>query len=469
MRKEESKPKAMDKVLIIEDNPDIQTQMKWGLSQDFVVLQASERKYALRIFEKKLPKVVTLDLGLPPDKDGTSEGFACLKEIIDNAPDTKVIVITGNEDRENAMKAVQMGAYDYFLKPVDINEIKIIIRRAIHLSQIEDENRSLHTLLEKDIGFAGMIGQSPEMQRVFDSIKKVVGSDVTVLLTGESGTGKELVARAIHEKSPRNKALFIPINCGAIPENLLESELFGYEKGAFTGAYNMKKGKVEFADGGTFLLDEVSELSPSLQTKLLRFLQEKKIQRIGGHTDIEVDVRIIAATNIDLQEAIKEGKFREDLFYRLSVIIINLPPLRERGQDIMLLANIFLERYKAAVRKKVRGFSPEAVNAIKSYSWPGNVRELENKLQRAVIMSDSKFIEPHALGLAEAPVTQIDKKFEDITIKEARKRLEIELIEMNINKYKGNIKRVAKELGISRPTLYDLITKYGLNTKYTIK
>ena len=469
MRKEESKPKAMDKVLIIEDNPDIQTQMKWGLSQDFVVLQASERKYALRIFEKKLPKVVTLDLGLPPDKDGTSEGFACLKEIIDNAPDTKVIVITGNEDRENALKAVQMGAYDYFLKPVDINEIKIIIRRAIHLSQIEDENRSLHTLLEKDIGFAGMIGQSPEMQRVFDSIKKVVGSDVTVLLTGESGTGKELVARAIHEKSPRNKALFIPINCGAIPENLLESELFGYEKGAFTGAYNMKKGKVEFADGGTFLLDEVSELSPSLQTKLLRFLQEKKIQRIGGHTDIEVDVRIIAATNIDLQEAIKEGKFREDLFYRLSVITINLPPLRERGQDIMLLANIFLERYKAAVRKKVRGLSLEAVNAIKSYSWPGNVRELENKLQRAVIMSDSKFIEAQALGLAEAPVTQVDKKYEDITLKEARERLEIELIKMNINKYKGNIKRVAKELGISRPTLYDLITKYGLNTKYTIK
>ncbi|MEK7271913.1 MAG: sigma 54-interacting transcriptional regulator, partial [Nitrospirota bacterium] len=238
---------------------------------------------------------------------------------------------------------------------------------------------------------------------------------------------------------------------------------------AFTGAYNMKKGKVEFADGGTFLLDEVSELSPSLQTKLLRFLQEKKIQRVGGHTDIEVDVRIIAATNIDLQEAIKEGKFREDLFYRLSVITINLPPLRERGQDIMLLANIFLERYKPAFRKKIRGFSPEAVNAIKSYSWPGNVRELENKLQRAVIMSDSKFIEPHALGLAEAPVTQVDKKYEDITLKEARERLEIELVKMNINKYKGNIKRVAKELGISRPTLYDLITKYGLNTKYTIK
>ena len=469
MHKEKSKPKAMDKILVIEDNPDIQSQMKWGLYEDFMVLQASERKSALHMFEKKPPRVVTLDLGLPPDKDGTSEGFACLKEILDKEPDTKIIVVTGNNDRENALKAVQMGAYDYYPKPVDINEIKVIIHRALHLSQIESENRDLHTLLAKDIGFAGMIGQSPEMQKVFDSIKRVAGTDVTVLLTGESGTGKELVARAIHERGPRSKSLFIPINCGAIPENLLESELFGYEKGAFTGAYNMKKGKVEFADGGTFLLDEVSELSPSLQIKLLRFLQEKKIQRVGGHIDIEVDVRIIAATNIDLQEAIKEGRFREDLFYRLSVITINLPPLRERGQDIMLLANIFLERYKAAVRKKVRGFSPDAANAIKSYSWPGNVRELENKLQRAVIMSDSKFIEPHALGLAEAPVTQVDKKYEDITLKEARERLEIELVKMNINKYKGNIKRVAKELGISRPTLYDLITKYGLNTKYTIK
>jgi len=434
-----------------------------------MVLQASERKSALHMFEKKPPRVVTLDLGLPPDKDGTSEGFACLKEILDKEPDTKIIVVTGNNDRENALKAVQMGAYDYYPKPVDINEIKVIIHRALHLSQIESENCELHTLLAKDIGFAGMIGQSPEMQKVFDSIKRVAGTDVTVLLTGESGTGKELVARAIHERGPRSKSLFIPINCGAIPENLLESELFGYEKGAFTGAYNMKKGKVEFADGGTFLLDEVSELSPSLQIKLLRFLQEKKIQRVGGHIDIEVDVRIIAATNIDLQEAIKEGRFREDLFYRLSVITINLPPLRERGQDIMLLANIFLERYKAAVRKKARGFSPGAVNAIKSYSWPGNVRELENKLQRAVIMSDSKFIEAQALGLAESPVTQVDKKYEDITLKEARERLEIELVKMNINKYKGNIKRVAKELGISRPTLYDLITKYGLNTKYTIK
>ncbi len=460
----------MDKILVIEDDLDIQTQMKWGLSKDFVVLQASERKYALRLFEKKLPGVVTLDLGLPPDKDGTSEGFACLKEIMDQSPHTKVIVITGNNDRENALKAVQMGAYDYYLKPIDINEIKTIIQRALHLSQIEDENRKLHTLLDKDMGFAGMIGQGPEMHIVFDTIKKVAAADVTVLITGESGTGKELVARAIHERSPRNKASFIPINCGAIPETLLESELFGYEKGAFTGAYTTKKGKVEYADGGTFMFDEIGELSPRLQAKLLRFLQEKKIQRVGGHIDIELDVRIIAATNVDLQQAIKEGKFREDLFYRLSVITINLPPLRERGQDIMLLANVFLERYKAAVRKKIRDFSPEAVSAIKSYSWPGNVRELENKLQRAVIMSDSGFIEPQTLGLAEAPpAAQVDKKYEDITLKEARRRLEIELIEMNINKYKGNIKRVAKELGISRPTLYDLITKYGLNTKYTIE
>jgi two-component system NtrC family response regulator len=459
----------MGEILIIEDNPDIQTQIKWGLSKELAVLQAIDRKSALRLFKKKLPKVVTLDLGLPPDEKGTSEGFACLREIMEEAPHTKVIVITGNDDRENALRAVQMGAYDYFLKPIDMNEVKVIIQRALYLSEIEDENRNLHLILDKDIGFAGMVGQCPQMLKIFETIEKVATTDTTVLITGESGTGKELVARAIHDRSFRKNGPFIPINCGAIPDTLLESELFGHEKGAFTGAYTMQKGKVEYADKGTILLDEISELSPRLQAKLLRFLQEKKIQRVGGHVDIEIDVRIIAATNVDMQKAIKGGNFREDLFYRLSVITINLPPLRERGQDIAILAKIFLSRYKAALRKDVRGFSPEALSAIESYAWPGNVRELENKLQRAVIMADSNFIEPHILGLAEAPPSSVmERKYENITLKEARKRLEVELIEIALDKHRGNIKHAADELGISRPTLYDLMTKYGLDKKYTL-
>ena len=460
----------MDKILLIEDNPDIQNQMKWGLLKELVVLQAKDKKSALKLFEKNSPKVVTLDLGIPPDKDGTKEGFACLKEIMEKNPSTKVIVITGNNDRENALKAIQLGAYDYYLKPIKMEEIKVTIKRAFYLSEIENENRSLHMILEKDIGFAGMIGQSPEMMRVFDTIKKISTIDATVLITGESGTGKELVAKAIHERSSRDKGPFIAINCGAIPETLLESELFGYERGAFTGAYTLKKGKVEFSDKGTLLLDEISELSPLLQAKLLRFLQDKKIQRVGGHTDIEIDVRIVAATNLDLQEAIKQGKFREDLFYRLSVITVNLPPLRERGEDVRLIANAFLERYKAAFRKKIISLSPSALHAIENYLWPGNVRELENKIQRAIIMSDNSFIEPHELGLAkEPPVANMKKQDESIPLKEARKRLEINLIEAALEKHGGNIKHAARELGISRPTLYDLITKYHLSKKYNLE
>jgi two-component system NtrC family response regulator len=460
----------MDKILVVEDNPDIQTQMKWGLSGELEVLQASDKKSALSLFEKHQPKVVTLDLGLPPDAEGTNEGFGSLKEIILKAPQTKVIVITGNTDRENALKAVQIGAYDYFLKPVDMNEIKIIIKRAFHLSEIEDENRNLHTILDKDIGFGGMVGQHPEMLKVFEIIKKVATADATVLVTGESGTGKELVVRAIHERSARNKGPFIPINCGAIPETLLEAELFGHEKGSFTGAYAMQKGKVEYADKGTLLLDEISEMSPRLQTKLLRFLQERKIQRIGGRSDIEIDVRVVAATNVDLQKAIKEGTFREDLFYRISVVTIGLPPLRDRGMDIKLLAKVFLERYNAAFRKKFSGFSPAALSAIESYQWPGNVRELENKLQRAVIMSEGDYIEPEALGFAEtASETREIRDYESLTLKDARKKLDIDLIESSLDRNKGNIKNAAKELGISRPTLYDMISKYGLATKYNVE
>ncbi len=460
----------MKKILVVEDNPDIQNQMKWGLSKEYAVLQASNRTEALKLFNKKNPAVVTLDLGLPPDEDDSSEGFECLEEILLQAPETKVIIITGNSDRANALKAIQMGAYDYYLKPVDMSELKVIMERAFHLSAIENENRKLHEMRGREIGFAGMIGQSNAMQSIFDTITQVAATDATVLITGESGTGKELVARAIHENSTRNSGPFIPINCGAIPETLLESELFGYEKGAFTSAYAQQKGKFEYADKGTLFLDEIGEMSPNLQAKLLRFLQERNMQRVGGRKDIKIDTRVIAATNIDLNVAMKERRFREDLFFRISVITIDVPPLRDRSSDINLLASTLLERYSVMFKKKIKGFSTAAMQEIEKYSWPGNVRELENKLQKAVITSGSSTIEPRNLGLgantedAVRP-SETEKQYEGMTLKEARKKLEVHIISRVIEKHKGNIKRASETLGISRPTLYDLIDKYKLSVK----
>lgn len=465
----------MKKILIVEDDQDIQTQLKWGMSKGYEVLQAYDRKQALELFIDNMPLVVTIDLGLPPDDDSVSEGLSCLREILRRAPETKVIVVTGNNDRENALRTISMGAYDYYLKPIDIHELKVIIKRAFYLYEIESENQKLHKMLEREIGFDGMIGQSAEMVKVFDIIQKVASTDATVLITGESGTGKELVAQAIHERSTRKKARFIPINCGAIPENLLESELFGHEKGAFTGAYNQQMGKFEYANNGTLFLDEIGEMSVRLQAKLLRFLQEKKIQRLGGKDDIRIDARVIAATNIDLTKAMREGRFREDLFYRLSVITIDVPPLRKRGFDVRLLANMLLERYKVMLKKKnIKGFSREAMNVIEMYSWPGNVRELENKLQKAVITAERNTIEPCDLGLVEEveddhTVNNMHKKYTGVPLKEARKRLEMDLIESAIEKHNGNIKRASEELGISRPTLYDLIDKYNLPVRYGAK
>jgi two-component system NtrC family response regulator len=460
----------MQNILIIEDDSDIQTQMKWGLSKEYNVLQAHDMESALKLFDKYEPKIVTLDLGLPPDENGPTEGFACLREILKKAYGTQVIMVTGNNERENALNAIQIGAYDYFLKPIDMNELKVIIKRAFHLADIESQNRDLHKLLDKEAGFCGMIAQSTEMQNIFSTIHKVASTDATVVITGESGTGKELVARAVHEKSSRKKGPFIPINCGAIPENLLESELFGHEKGAFTNAYSQQHGKLEYADKGTLFLDEIGEMSTMLQAKLLRFLQEKKIQRIGGRTDIEIDTRVIAATNIDLQSAMKENKFREDLFFRLSVISIEIPPLRDREFDVQLLAKTFLERNKIMFKSKVTGFSRASMDAIMNYSWPGNVRELENKIQKAVIMAESNIIEPLDLGLDDESGTQasdsrIDRRYQGITLKEARKRLEVDLISTAVKRSKGNIKRASEELGISRPTLYDMIEKYKLSVK----
>lgn len=453
----------MEKLLIIDDNDDIRKQLKWGLGRQYDLILAGDGKEGLSSFRKQLPKVVTLDLGLPPDAEGTTEGFRCLEEILKLAPHTKVIVITGNDEKNSALKAVNMGAYDYLPKPIDINELKVIINRAFHLRNIEEENSRLQDALHSDLHMMGIVGQCSQMMKVFSTIEKVATSDAAIFIAGESGTGKELVARAIHGMSLRAKGPFIPINCGAIPENLLESELFGFEKGAFTGAHARVQGKFEYAHKGTLFLDEIGELPANLQVKLLRFLQEKVLQRVGGREDIIADTRVISATNVDIANATKSGAFREDLYYRIAVITINLPPLRERGEDILLLANLFLKRFSDQFNKKVRGFSTSSIDLLNSYEWPGNVRELENKIQRAVIMSDTPVLEPDSLGFAETAASQrMSTSLEGLSLKDARDRVERDMIVAAIRTNGGNIAKAAEALGISRPTLYDLVKKHGL-------
>ena len=451
----------MEKLLTVDDSPDIRNQLKWGLAKEYEVLQAHDAEEALSLFAAHKPPVVTLDLGLPPHEEGTAEGFRCLAELLKINPSAKVIVITGNEDRESALTAVGMGAYDFFQKPITLEELKVIIRRACQLSHLEEENRRLQSELNSgDMG--GMVGQCPKMQQVFSLIRKVATSDASVLIMGESGTGKELVARAIHTTSLRKDNPFIPINCGAIPENLLESELFGHEKGSFTGAHTTVAGKMEYAHKGTLFLDEIGEMPMALQVKLLRSLQEKVVQRVGGRRDIPVDARVVAATNADISKAIQEGRFREDLYYRLSVVTINLPPLRERGDDLKVLANLFLRKYSKENRKKVGGFDNSAMELIYSHSWPGNVRELENCIRRAVIMCESSKVGAGDLGLDSAAVSQLASVMKDMSLREAREIAEREIIISTIAKMGGNVARASDALGVSRPTLYDLMRKHGI-------
>ena len=399
---------------------------------------------------------MTLDLGLPPHPGGTEEGFLALAEMLEMAPHLKAIVITGQGEKENALKAIGQGGYDFFCKPIRIDELKVVLGRAFHLAQLELENRELQERL-RDQSSDDMIGTSPQMQEVFSSIRKVSATDVSVLIVGESGTGKELVARAIHRQSPRKGFPFVVINCGAIPENLLESELFGHEKGSFTGAHIQRKGRFETAQGGTLFLDEIGDLPLLLQVKLLRFLQEQKIERIGGREEISVDARVLAATNRDLKRAREEGKFREDLYYRLGVVTIPLPPLRDREEDILVLATAFLQRYADENRKKITGFTKQAFRAIEIHNWPGNIRELENRIKRAVIMAEESKITPDDLELA-SPY----KKYEGLGLREARDGLERDLIQRAILRNRGNITQAATELGISRPTLYELMERLGL-------
>ena len=471
----------MEKLLIVDDSSEIRKQLKWGLAKQYQVLLAESVDEAIKLFEKHTPAVVTLDLGLPPDIDGATEGLRCLETLLNKQPDTKVIVLSGNEDHANALAAVGLGAYDFYHKPIDLAELKIILARAFHVAGLERENNRLKSESSQDNkAFSGIFGQCPQMLKVFDTIKKVTSVNVPVLILGESGTGKEVVAQAIHQQGVRKEHNFIAINCGAIPENLLESELFGHEKGAFTGAQNRVQGKVEYADNGTLFLDEIGEMPALLQVKLLRFLQEKVLQRVGGREDIAVDTRIIAATNIDIEKSIKDGRFREDLYYRIGVITIELPPLRERGDDIELLGNVFIQRFSQEFGKKVRGFSLEAIQYLKDYSWPGNVRELENKVKRAIVMAETPIIEAWDLGFIERSESESNSPAnpgegaqsiigdelltDDMTLKEARYQVEHRLLQSTLEKTQGNVQKAAEQLAVSRPTMYDLMKKHGLQT-----
>ncbi|MGA1865755.1 MAG: PEP-CTERM-box response regulator transcription factor [bacterium] len=445
-------------LLIVDDDPSISDQLKWGLLKDYDIYTADNPETALSFFQKEKPPLVTLDLGLPPKPDSGEIGLQLLEEILKYEPLTKIIVITGNTEKENALKAVRIGAYDFYYKPIEIDVLKTILNRAFHIRSLEKENVELQQRLGDEIRFENLIGQCAGMQDIFSTIRKVANYKAPVLIIGESGTGKEVISRSIHSQSDRRENPFVAINCGAIPENLLESELFGHEKGSFTGAYAQQKGKVEYANGGTLFLDEIGELSLTLQVKLLRFLQEHTIERVGGRESISVDARIIAATQKDLLNATRNGSFREDLYYRLSVVTIHIPPLREREDDILLLAKYYLNRFSNEANKKIKGFTEEAITAILSYPWPGNIRELENKIKRAVIMGEGQRITHHDLDLNSSMIPDDSK----LSLKEARERAEINIITRALTKHDNNITKAADELGISRPTLHDLIRKHSI-------
>ena len=463
---------SMETILIVDDDSGIRKQLKWGLDKDYKVLLAEDGKSAMKLFQKHSPKIVALDLGLPPDADGATEGLHVLEEILARSNSTKIIIVSGNEDRNNALKAIDLGAYDFCHKPIDLHTLKVILSRALHLANLEAEN---HRLREQKVVqgtfMDGIFGHCSQMEDIFSMVRKVGSIDVPVLILGESGTGKELIARAIHENSLRKNGPFIPINCGAIPENLLEAELFGHEKGSFTGAESRVQGKVEFAKGGTLFLDEIGDMPLLLQVKLLRFLQEKVIQRVGGREDIEVDARILAATNIDIEEAISKGNFREDLYYRIGVLSAVLPPLRERGDDIALLANLFMRRFANEFKRRVKCFSVASLRFMNTYEWPGNIRKLENRVKRAVIMTESLTIEPWDLGFDKKPATgsedesldvnRFEADFSGMKLKDARSMVEKKMIAEALSINEGNIVQAAQQLGVSRPTMYDLMKKYN--------
>ncbi len=444
-----------DTILVVDDDLGIQKQLKWSLT-DFNVVFADDRSSAIAQLRRFEPKVVTLDLGLPPDPANASEGLKTLEEILALAPNTKVIVVTGNNDKENALKAIDFGAYDFYQKPIDSDTIKLLINRALNLAKLEDENR---ILAKTRPAMGRIIGNSDAIQAVMRKAEKIAGTDISTLLLGESGTGKEVFARTIHEHSPRKEQPFVAINCASIPENLLESELFGYEKGAFTGANKTTIGKIETAQGGTLFLDEIGDMPIGLQAKMLRFLQERVIERVGGRNEIPVDIRVICATHRDIQTMVSEETFREDLFYRIGEIPINIPPLREREQDIVLLARTFLNQYREEFNAKAKSFSDGAIRALLAHRWPGNIRELQNKLKSAVIMAEGTVIQADDLGLLEPSE---DFESEILNLREVREQAESKAIRKAYQRADKNMSKTAELLGVTRPTLYSLIDKYHL-------
>ena len=448
--------KSAPQLLVVEDDEGLQRQLKWSY-EDYEVVCVGDRRAAIEALRAHEPAVVTLDLGLPPDPDGTSEGFATLQEILSLKPDTKVIVASGHGARESALKAIAMGAYDFYQKPVDIDQLGLIVARAFHLQDIEAENRRLADA-KQTTALAGLITNADSMVRVCRMIERVANTDVSVMLLGASGTGKELLARGLHDSSARKGGPFVAINCAAIPENLLEAELFGYEKGAFTGAIKTTEGKIELAEGGTLFLDEVGDIPLPLQVKLLRFLQERVIERIGGRKQIDVDVRIVCATHQNLEGMIADGAFREDLWYRLAEVVIRIPALAERHGDAVLLAHHFLRKYAREMKRPVKGFNADALAAIEAWKWPGNVRELENRMKRAVIMADGNRLSAQDLDLVEAE----DEDF--LNLRAARERADRAAIRMAMARSEANVSNAAKLLGISRPTLYDLLKQYNIET-----
>lgn len=449
--------RAKQYLLVVDDEEGIQKQLRWSF-EDYELVFAANREEAIAQLRRFEPSVVTLDLGLPPDAAGASEGLLALEEILALAPHTKIIVVTGNDDRDNAIRAIAMGAYDYYQKPIDVELLSLIIARAFHVAELERENHKLATRYGV-MRLPGVIGASPQIMKICRDIEKIATANVTTLLLGESGTGKEVLARALHQASDRSEQRFVAINCAAIPETLLESELFGYEKGAFTGAARQTIGRIEYANGGTLFLDEIGDLPLSMQVKLLRFLQERVIERVGGRQEIPLDVRVVCATHQNLEELIAANRFRQDLYYRISEIVIHIPPLRERGADAVLLANAIMTRCREELGKKKqpKGFSAEALEVIHGYHWPGNVRELENVVRRSVLMSEGALITPEDLNIrADATGTR------PLNLKEVRDRAEYDALLDAFTLYDANISRIADVLGVSRPTLYDLMNKHGI-------
>jgi two-component system NtrC family response regulator len=449
-----SKMTEQNTLLIVEDDVGLQSQLRWHFDE-YNVIVAGDRESAVAAVRKHEPAVILQDLGLPPDDEGVEEGFQTVQEISTILPTAKIIVVTGNHDYENAVRAVALGAYDFYQKPINTETLDLIVQRAYHMHSLEAQNRILQEQQKSPL--AGIIANDPQMLLICKTIEKIAPTTVTTTLLGESGTGKEVFARAIHNLSPRKDHRFIAINCAAVPENLMESELFGYEKGAFTGASKQTPGKIETAEAGTLFLDEIGDMPLPLQAKLLRFLQERVVERVGGRVEIPVDVRVVCATNKNLEEMVKTGDFREDLFYRICEMVVDIPPLRERVGDKILLARHFLDTMTQSLASKVTGFSPKAVEAIEAYNWPGNIREMENKIKRAIIMAEGKTITPEDLAILQEIGEELS-----INLRQVRQDAEINAINKALSITDGNYSSAAKLLGITRPTLYDLAKKYHL-------